>query len=351
MRRALQIAARGRGRTSPNPMVGATVVTPEGVIVGDGWHQQAGSPHAEIHALAAAGRRAEGATLYCTLEPCCHHGRTGPCVEAIVKAGIAQVVAAIDDPNPLVKGQGFRHLESHGIKVVRDVARAEAARLNAPFLTAMRERRPWVIAKAGVSADGKVAAAAGVRTPITSAASRRHAQRRRAEVDAIAVGIETVLVDDPLLTVRDVYRMRPLTRVVFDRSLKTPSSARLLTTLAAGPVVIVGGPDVAETGRAARLREAGAVVAVADGTVAGALRVLAGLGIQSLLVEGGPRLQGAFAEAGMIDEVEVYIAQGVTLPGGVPLAPAGFPLAGLADLEAVPVGDDVLVRGYVHRPH
>jgi diaminohydroxyphosphoribosylaminopyrimidine deaminase/5-amino-6-(5-phosphoribosylamino)uracil reductase len=350
MRRALQIAARGRGRTSPNPMVGATVVSADGIIVGDGWHQQAGTPHAEIHALRAAGERAAGATLYCTLEPCCHHGRTGPCVEAIVAAGITEVVAAMEDPNPLVAGRGFSYLETHGIKVVRDVERASAARLNAAFLTAIRERRPWVIAKAGVSADGRVSAAPGVRTPITSRASQRHAQRRRAEVDAVAIGIETLLVDDPLLTVRDVYRMRPLTRVVFDRSLRTPPSARMLSTLESGPVVLVTGREVADTDRAARLRELGATVAAADRTVNGMLRVLADLGVQSLLLEGGPRLHGAFAEAGMIDEVEVYVAQGVVLPDGVPLA-SGLPLAGLADLEAVPVGEDVLVRGYVHRPH
>jgi len=333
-------------------MVGATIVAPDGVIVGDGWHQRAGTPHAEIHALGAAGQRAAGATLYCTLEPCCHHGRTAPCVEAIVASGIAEVVAASEDPNPRVAGQGFTYLETHGIKVVRDVERAEAARLNAAFFTAMRERRPWVIAKAGVSGDGRVSAAPGVRTSITSRASQRHAQRRRAEVDAVAVGIETLLVDDPLLTVREVYRVRPLTRVVFDRSLRTPSSARLFGTLAAGPVLIVTGPEAAETERARRLHEGGATVVTADGTVAGALRALADLGIQSLLVEGGPRLHGAFAEAGMIDEVEVYVAQGVMLPGGVPFAPAGgLSLSGLADLEAVPVGDDVLLRGYVHRPH
>ena len=192
---------------------------------------------------------------------------------------------------------------------------------------------------AGVSADGRVSAAPGVRTPITSRASQRHAQRRRAEVDAVAIGIETLLVDDPLLTVRDVYRMRPLTRVVFDRSLRTPPSARMLSTLESGPVVLVTGREAADTDRAARLRELGATVAAADRTVNGMLRVLADLGVQSLLLEGGPRLHGAFAEAGMIDEVEVYVAQGVVLPDGVPLA-SGLPLAGLADL------DTPLAKGY-----
>jgi diaminohydroxyphosphoribosylaminopyrimidine deaminase/5-amino-6-(5-phosphoribosylamino)uracil reductase len=354
MRRALLLAARGRGRTSPNPMVGATIVDRDGTVIGDGWHQQAGTPHAEIHALAAAGARSAGATLICTLEPCSHHGRTGPCVDAILAAGIARVVAAVQDPNPQVAGQGLAKLEAAGVEVIRDVERAAATALNAPFFAAVRNRRPWVIAKAGVSGDGKVAAAVGARTAITSEASRRHAQRRRAEVDAVAVGINTVLVDDPLLTVRDVYRSRPLTRVVFDRALRTPPTARLFSTTADGPVVILtAGEAVARTPeRVTCLERAGAVVLAAGGSVADGLGALHERGIQSVVVEGGPGLHRAFAEAGMIDMVELYIAPAVTLPGGVPLAlPDRVPLAGLHDLHVEPIGDDVVLRGYVHRPH
>ena len=354
MRRALLLAARGRGRTSPNPMVGATIVGGDGVILGDGWHQRAGTPHAEMHALAAAGAAARGATLVCTLEPCVHHGRTGPCVDALIAAGIARVVAATDDPNPLVAGRGFARLGAHGIDVVRGVAGEAAARLNAPFFTSMRQGRPWVILKAGTSGDGKVAAAPGVRTAITSRASLRRAQRLRAEVDAVAVGAGTVLVDDPLLTVRDVFRPRPLWRVVFDRRLRLPRSARLLRTQEAGPIAVVTTPAAlaAEEAGARALEEAGVRLLATDGTVPDALRVLAAEGIQSLLVEGGPALHAAFLEAGMIDEVRLFVAPGVCLPDGVPaLRGAPLSLAALHDLQVEPVGDDVLVRGYVHRPH
>jgi diaminohydroxyphosphoribosylaminopyrimidine deaminase/5-amino-6-(5-phosphoribosylamino)uracil reductase len=354
MRRALQLAARGRGRTSPNPMVGATIVASDGTIVGDGWHQRAGTPHAEIHAIASAGGRARGATLWCTLEPCCHQGRTGPCTDAIVAAGISRVVAAIEDPNPQVAGQGLARLRASGIEVLCDVEGEASARLNAAFFMMMRQARPWVIAKAGVSADGRVAAGAGVRTSITSTASLRRAQRLRAEVDAIAVGVETVLVDDPLLTVREVFRPRPLTRAILDRRLRTPSSARLLSTLGSGPVVVLTTAEALETraGAARRLADAGATLVATDGSVASALRALAERSVQSVLVEGGPRIHAAFADAGMIDEVQVFVAQDVFLPDGLPFAPmSGLTLALLDHLQVEPIGDDVLVRGYVHRPH
>lgn len=354
MRRALQLAARGRGRTSPNPMVGATIVAADGTIVGDGWHQQAGTPHAEIHALAGAGPRARGATLLCTLEPCCHHGRTGPCTDAIVAAGISRVVAAVQDTNPLVAGQGLARLRHHGVDVICDVERDAATRLNAAFFMTMRHARPWVIVKAGVSGDGRVAAARGVRTAITSPAARRRSQRLRAEVDAIAVGVETMLVDDPLLTVREVFRPRPLMRVVLDRRLRTPPTARLLGTGAAGPIVIVTTQEAldAHAGVASRLAAAGAILVSTDGTIAGVLGALAGQGVQSVLVEGGPRVQAAFADAGMIDEVQIFVAPDVFLPDGLPMgAVAGLSLASLDQLQVEPIGKDVLVRGYVHRPH
>lgn len=355
MQRALVLAARGRGRTSPNPMVGATVVTDDGVIVGDGWHQQAGTPHAEVHALAAAGPRARGATLICTLEPCCHHGRTGPCTDAIIAAGISRVVVAGVDPNPEVAGRGLARLRAQGIDVVDGVLAVEAAVLNRAFFMAMRQSRPWVIMKAGTSADGRVAAAVGARTAITSPASQRQAHRLRAEVDAIAVGSETVLVDDPELTVREVFRPRRLTRVIFDRRLRTPASARVFRTLGCGPVAVLTTEAGVAAGLARRqaLEAAGATLGVTSGEIGDALRALGRNGIRSVLVEGGPRLHAAFWEAGMIDEVQVYVAPDVHLPGGVPLMDAGGSpvLAALHDLTVEPVGDDVLVKGYVHRPH
>ena len=239
MTRALFHAARGRGRTSPNPMVGAVVVSPDGVVLGQGFHARAGEPHAEIYALDAAGEGAQGATLYCTLEPCSHVGRTGPCVVRIVEAGIARVVAAVEDPNPLVRGRGFAYLKGHGVDVEVGLGAATATCLNQPFFTLTREQRPFVVLKAATSLDGCIAESPGRRTSLTSDVANRHAQRVRAEVDAIGVGSGTVLADDPLLTPRGPFRERPLTRVIFDRRLRTPPEARVLSTRDAGPVIIV----------------------------------------------------------------------------------------------------------------
>jgi diaminohydroxyphosphoribosylaminopyrimidine deaminase/5-amino-6-(5-phosphoribosylamino)uracil reductase len=354
MRRALALAARGRGQTSPNPMVGATVVDRDGVIIGDGWHQRAGTPHAEVHALQAAGDRARGAALICTLEPCCHHGRTGPCTDAIIAAGISEVVVAVADPNPQVAGQGIARLESHGVAVSYGVCEREAAELNRGFFTAMRLGRPWVVMKAGASGDGRVAAAPGVRTRITSAASLRQSQRLRAEVDALAVGVDTILVDDPELTVRDVYRPLPLTRVIFDRRLRTPATARIFQTLRQGAVWILTTQEAIRTegARGKALEDAGATLLVTSGTIADGVSSLSRGGVRTLLVEGGPRLHAAFWEAGMIDEVRVFVAPDVYLPGGVPLLAGDGPcLAALTEMAVEPIGNDVLVRGYVHRPH
>jgi diaminohydroxyphosphoribosylaminopyrimidine deaminase/5-amino-6-(5-phosphoribosylamino)uracil reductase len=206
MNRALFHAARGRGRTTPNPVVGAVVVTPDGVVVGHGSHERSGEAHAEVLALAMAGSRARGATLYCTLEPCSHVGRTGPCVSRIVEAGIARVVASVEDPNPLVRGRGFAYLRGHGVVVEVGVGAAEATRLNRPFFSLIRDRRPFVTLKAATSLDGCIAEAPGRRTLLSSKAARRHSHVVRAAVDAIAVGIGTVLVDDPRLTARGPFR-------------------------------------------------------------------------------------------------------------------------------------------------
>ena len=208
MRRAIEHARRGLGRTTPNPIVGACVVSDEGVVIGQGAHEFAGGPHAEINALDEAGADARGATLYCTLEPCSHTGRTGPCSERIVAAGIRRVVAAMEDPFPLVSGRGFAALRAQGIEVDIGVEHDAAVRLNQPFLTAVRTGRPFVILKAATSLDGRIAVE-GERTSLSSLGALRHAQYMRATVDAIGVGSETLLIDDPLLTARDVYRERP----------------------------------------------------------------------------------------------------------------------------------------------
>src|SRR5262249_12043293 len=239
MRKAIALAERGRGTTSPNPLVGALIVDRDGIILGRGAHRVAGGPHAEVIALEDAGARARGATLYCTLEPCSHTGRTGPCAPLVAAAGIARAVIAMADPNPLVDGRGLAYLRDCGIAVTVGVARDRAAEQTAVSLTNVREKRPYVIVKAALSADGKLSAAPGVRTYLPGPAANRRIHRQRAEVDAIAVGSGTILADDPLLTARGAYRNRSLTRVVFDRRLRTPPTARVLSTLTAGPVIIV----------------------------------------------------------------------------------------------------------------
>jgi diaminohydroxyphosphoribosylaminopyrimidine deaminase/5-amino-6-(5-phosphoribosylamino)uracil reductase len=334
-------------------MVGAIVVDDDGVIVGDGYHQRAGTPHAEAHALDAAGLRARGATLYCTLEPCCHHGRTGPCTERILTAGIRRVVAAVSDPNPLVSGRGFAQLSAAGMDVRVGLERDAAAALNAEFFTFVREQRPFVVLKAGVSADGCLAAAPGVRTSITGPDAVRHVQALRAEVDAIGVGSETLLVDDPVLTAREVYRSRPLLRVVFDRRLRTPPTARLFGTRDRGPILVITASTTVSAApkRAEALDAAGAdIVGVEDGTLASALKELGARGVMSLLLEGGNGLYRAGWDAGMIDRVLLLVAPVIIGSSGVPFLP-DRPLASFAlhRRRVEPCGRDVLIQGDVHR--
>ena len=354
MRRAIEHARRGLGRTAPNPIVGACIVSPEGVVVGQGAHERAGDRHAEIHALEEAGEAARGATLYCTLEPCAHTGRTGPCTERIIAAGIARVVAAMEDPFPQVSGRGVAILRAHGIAVEVGLGREEAVRLNQPFLTSVRYGRPFVIAKAAASIDGRIAAATGERTQITGIEARRRAQHDRAWIDAIAVGSETVLVDDPLLTAREVYRERPLTRVVFDRRLRTPLQSRIFSTPGDGPVLIVTTEESAReaASRATALERAGAtIVAPPEPGLLGALRALHVREIQSLLVEGGAALHGALWDADLVDYVQLYVAPVTLGARGVPLDPRTFSTAALFDRVVEPLAGDVMIRGYVHRPH
>jgi diaminohydroxyphosphoribosylaminopyrimidine deaminase/5-amino-6-(5-phosphoribosylamino)uracil reductase len=354
MRRALEHARRGLGRTTPNPVVGACVVSDEGVVLGDGAHERAGGPHAEVNALDEAGAAARGATLYCTLEPCAHTGRTGPCTDRIIAAGIRRVVAAMEDPFPLVGGRGIAALRAHGIEVVIGVERDAAVRLNLPFLTALREGRPFVILKAAVSQDGFMAAAPGRRTAITGEAALRHAHHVRAQVDAVAVGSGTVLVDDPLLTAREVYRERPLARVLFDRRLRTPPTARLLTTLASGPVIILASRAVlsSEPTRVQRLERAGAVVlGLDDGGLRAALESLPAQGIHSLVLEGGATMHEAAWAGGLVDFVQLYRSPLLLGPHGVPfLGGRSWSPDALIDRTTTTLGSDVLTEGYVHRP-
>jgi diaminohydroxyphosphoribosylaminopyrimidine deaminase/5-amino-6-(5-phosphoribosylamino)uracil reductase len=349
MRKALALAERGRGTTSPNPMVGALVVDDEGVIVGRGAHRVAGGPHAEVIALEDAGPRARGATLYCTLEPCSHVGRTGPCAPIVASAGIRRAVIAMEDPNPLVDGKGLAYLRDRGIDVVVGVEREAAERQNRAFLTGIREGRPYVILKGAVSVDGFMSAKAGTRTQLTGAAANRRVQRQRAEVDAIGVGSGTLLADDPLLTARGAYRSRTLIRVIFDRRLRTPPSARVLSTLDAGPVIIVtseharaGAPE-----RAAALSAAGArMIAPAADDLRSACRALKDAGVTSLVLEGGATLHRAALAADIVDAVHVYIAPRRLGPGGVTWLDEGrLAWDALSHRRGAWLGNDLLVEG------
>jgi diaminohydroxyphosphoribosylaminopyrimidine deaminase / 5-amino-6-(5-phosphoribosylamino)uracil reductase len=361
MARALALAERGRGRTSPNPMVGAVVVDGNGVVVGRGYHEAAGTPHAEIHALRDAGERARGATLYCTLEPCSHMGRTGPCAPRVVDAGIRRAVIAGEDPNPLVAGRGLSLLREHGIEVVIGVRQREAAALNAPFFVRMRESRPLVTMKVALTLDGCVSFAPGQASRLTGPAADRLVHRERAEVDAVAVGSGTILADDPLLTPRGAYRFRPLLRVIFDRRLRTPPGARLLSTLSAGPVIIFSTTGAAQSSpeRVAALTRRGAQVEalyVADGRsepfLASALRRLATLECGSMVLEGGPVLHRAFWRAGFVDRVQLFVTPHDAGGNGArwDVLPVGT-TAALHDRIIHPVGTDTLIQGYVHGPH
>jgi diaminohydroxyphosphoribosylaminopyrimidine deaminase / 5-amino-6-(5-phosphoribosylamino)uracil reductase len=355
MATALALAARGRGRTSPNPMVGAVIVDDEGVVVGTGFHERAGEAHAEVHALRAAGARARGATLYCTLEPCSHTGRTGPCAVAVAEAGIRRAVVAMQDPYHEVAGRGFAYLRDRGIAVEVGVREAEARRLNEVFVTNVIARRPFVIAKIAMSLDGAIAAAPGARTTVSGAASQRHAQRVRAEVAAIGIGSGTLLADDPVLTARDVWRARPLIRVIFDRRLRTLPTARICHTLAAGPVLVVTTPAAcaAAPERAAALRGRGlTLLAGRDDVFGPAFADLLGYGVTSLLLEGGAAIHAAAWTAGVVDRVRCYVSPVALGPGSVPWAmPPSFGLGALGPTRAEPLGDDVLIEADVHRTH
>jgi diaminohydroxyphosphoribosylaminopyrimidine deaminase/5-amino-6-(5-phosphoribosylamino)uracil reductase len=351
MRRALFHASRAEGATTPNPLVGAVIVSPDGIVVGQGRHPRAGEPHAEVFALEDAGDRARGATMFVTLEPCCHTGRTGPCTKRIIAAGIRRVVAAMRDPNPLVSGQGFDELRAHGIHVEVGLLEDEAARLNRAFTIVQTEGRPMVVAKIATSLDRRIAAAPGMRTPLTSAEANRRTQRLRAGVDAIGIGSGTLLVDDPILTVRDCYRPRPLARVIFDRRLRTPATARVFTTLSSGPVIIVttGAASSRYPERIQALIGAGATIVEGPGGLRDDLRALLRFDISTLLLEGGSILHGAAWTAGVIDRVHVITAPKMLGDAGVKLFDGiEIPMAALTAVKVDRLGPDEWMEADVH---
>jgi diaminohydroxyphosphoribosylaminopyrimidine deaminase/5-amino-6-(5-phosphoribosylamino)uracil reductase len=306
MRRALALAARGLGETNPNPAVGCVLVR-GGRVVGEGHHRRAGGPHAEVVALREAGRRARGATAYLNLEPCAHQGRTGPCAPLLLAAGVRRVVAAMRDANPVVDGRGLRLLRRAGVKVETGLLAAEALALNEPFAVAARMRRPYVLLKAAVTLDGRIATANGDSKWITSAAQRRQARALRRRYDGVAVGIGTVLADDPMLLPSPRVR-RPFYRIVFDSRLRLPLASRLVRTARASPVwVLTRGGD---RKRRARLERRGVVVIEVSGRgpvpPAAALRELYARGVRSVMVEGGSELLGSFLAERLFDRVALY---------------------------------------------
>lgn len=359
MARALELAERGRATVRPNPLVGCVLVR-GGQIIGEGWHERAGESHAEVHALRAAGD-ARGATAYVTLEPCAHFGRTPPCTDALIEAGVRRVVVAALDPDPRVDGRGVRALRAAGIEVVTGVLADEAERQNAVFRTSHLKNRPWVLYKTAMTLDGKIATRTGRSRWITGAASRARVQRWRGELDAIAVGVNTVILDDPLLTSREPGTKSPR-KVVFDSVARTPLEAQLFDPDPSGKPaqVTVFVTERAPGTRLGALRERGAEVVSLPQLrgrtdVQGALQALKAQGVQSLLLEGGGTLAWSFFELKAVDEVAVFIGPKLLGGGG------SSPLGGLGvtemahaltldELTTETIEGDLLVRGRVRYP-
>ena len=343
MRRALELAERGRGHVEPNPLVGAVVVR-DGAVVGEGWHQRYGEAHAEVHALRAASAAAQGATLYVTLEPCCHHGKTPPCADAVIAAGVRRVVAAMADPFPRVAGGGIARLQEAGITIAVGECEAEARRLNAPYLTLLATGRPYIHAKWAMTLDGKIATRTGDSKWISNETSRRRVHELRGRMDAVVVGIGTALADDPQLTARPPGP-RVATRIVLDRQGRLPVTSILATTARQAPVLVV----------TERPHESLTAVGCEVFPCTGVPALLDELGrrrMTNVLVEGGSGVLGSFLDAGAIDEVHVFIAP--KLAGGAQALPAvgGLGVERIADAmklarwEVEPLDGDVLIHGW-----
>jgi len=351
---ALHLARQGAGRTSPNPAVGAVVLR-DGVIVGRGFHTWAGVDHAEIVALREAGELARGSTIYLTLEPCSHHGRTPPCADALVRAGVAKVVAAMEDPNPQVAGRGFDRLRAAGIDVELAQEYEDAAsRLNEAFVHAMRTGRPLVTLKAAMTLDGKIGAGSGDTGWITSETAREHAQHLRHFSDAIVTGIGTVLADDPLLTDRTGReRSRPLLRVVLDSKLRIPLDSRLVQSTRGDLLIFAG--TAADAQRKDELEQRGVRVVISDDRLPARFECLAKELIRSVLIEAGAAVNASAFDAGVVDKIFFYYAPKIL--GGMESMPAvggeGRARDNPIRIERVTVHpiapDEFAVEGYVHR--
>ena len=340
MARAMVLAARGRFTTMPNPCVGC-VLTRQGEVVGEGWHRRAGEPHAEVNALLAAGEKAQGATAYITLEPCSHHGRTPPCAQALIDAGVSRVVYAMQDPNPQVSGQGLEMLETAGIVVDGPLLQPQAEKLNRGFIKRQRQGLPWVTVKLAMSLDGRTAMASGESQWITGPAARSDVQRLRAGSCAVVTGIGSVLIDDPAMTVRadelgqedaQCIELRQPLRVIVDSQMRTPPSAKML----AGDKVL-GDRVLIATAQPAGNREGAETLSMPNGNgqvdLTALLRELAARECNQVLIEAGATLAGAFLQLGLIDELVVYVAP--TLLGSDARPLLDLPLQAMA--EKVPL--------------
>jgi diaminohydroxyphosphoribosylaminopyrimidine deaminase/5-amino-6-(5-phosphoribosylamino)uracil reductase len=358
MREALAAAEKGRGAVEPNPLVGAAVVR-DGRLAGLGWHERFGGPHAEINALNAAADAARGATLYVTLEPCCHFGKTPPCTDAIIAAGIRRVVAAISDPFPQVSGRGLSLLESAGIRIATGTLAAVGRAQNAPYLKRVATGLPYITAKWAMTLDGKTAVASGDSRWISSQESRRTAHVVRGRMDAIVVGIGTVETDDPLLTARPEGPRRA-TRIVLDSCCRLPLSSRLVATAREAPVLVVTTERASPEARR-QLESRGCEVLALPGLdrvpIVRLLEELGRRGMTNVLVEGGGQVLGSYWDAGQIDAVEIYI--GPLIEGGghgrTPIRGRGqAAMSAAARVQIVEdarrIGDDLYVQAIVPQP-
>lgn len=356
MARALQLALRGAGHTRPNPMVGAVLVK-DGRIIGEGWHKQYGGPHAEVNAFASATEDPEGATLYVSLEPCSHYGKTPPCADLIIRKKVARVVAALEDPNPLVSGRGFRKLRANGIRVTVGVLAEEARHINDVFLTYVTRKRPFVLYKAAMSLDGKIACHTGESQWISSEKSREEVQRLRGILSGIMVGAGTVIADNPRLTCRMEEYENPA-RIIVDGKLRVPLESRIFHE--PGRNIILTTSEASLEKKKA-LENLGVELIEADSEEPGkvdlksAMLALGIKGIDGILLEGGPTLAASALEAGIIDAVRFYIAQKII---GGREAPSPFAGTGAAHMnEVVPLtdavygtsGDDLWIQAYMQR--
>lgn len=368
MRHALALARRGFGRVEPNPQVGAVLTTADGRLIADGCHQECGGPHAEVHALRAAAEQARGATLYVTLEPCCHHGRTPPCSDAVLAAGVRRVVVGCVDPAPHVAGRGLQQLRDAGLQVDVGVCRGEAEALIAPFVRLQLQQRPWVHAKWAMTLDGRIAARTGHSQWISGTESRAYVHQLRSCMEAIVTGAGTVRTDNPRLTVRMPTTdgsafcsggRTPL-RVVLDaRGTAVQRGSALITTLPEAPVLVCVGSACAQS-ECDRLAELGVEVFRAGEGLNGVdlqsvLAELGRRGMTHVLLESGPRLLGSFFDAGLLDELHVFVAPKL-VGGAAALSPVGgrgldeIPGAAVLDrLTWRQLGDDLLLEGPVRR--